>query len=177
MKPREWEWSKMKVRSIVGAVLIPVVIACTALAQATRKSQDAEPPPLEKIIANAKSPAAAQLAEVIAIKPELPLGPTDVLKEYRQAMAFIAQSMSADVTNITHAQEENQISREQAEHLIGERYQTAMMQYQVFSALHDMLEHDVAQETTRTERMHRTSESDTAVVVPVPSSRPSAEAK
>jgi hypothetical protein len=167
----------MKVRSIVGAIFIPVVIACTALAQATRKSQDAEPPPLEKILAHAQSPASAQLAELIVIKPELPLGPTDVLQEYREAMAFIAQSMSADVTNITHAQEANQISREQAEHLIGERYQTAMMQYQVFSALHDMLEHDVAQEATRTERMHRTSESDTAVVVPVPSLRPSAEAK
>ena len=167
----------MKVRSIVGAVLIPVVLACTALAQATRKSQDAEPPPLEKILANANSAAAAQLADLIAIRPELPLGPTDVLKEYQQAMVLIAQSMSADVANITRAQEANQISREQAEYLIEERYQVAMMQYQVLSALRGVLEHDVAQEADRARRMQRVNESNTAVVLPVPSSRTSSQAK
>jgi hypothetical protein len=52
-----------------------------------------------------------------------------------------------------------------------------MMQYQVFSALHDMLEHDVAQEADRAKRLHRVGESDTAVVVRLPSSGPSAEAK
>jgi hypothetical protein len=166
----------MKARWIGGGLLLGMMVG-TSLAQTARTGSEVGPPPLEKVLANAKSPAAAQFAELIAIKPELPLGPTDVLKEYQQAMALIVQSMSADVASISRAQEANQISREQGEYLIGERYQIAMMQYQVFSALHDMLEHDVAQEADRAKRLHRVGESDTAVVVRLPSSGPSAEAK
>src|SRR5208283_4749603 len=159
----------MKVRSIIGAALLLGVMVGTTLAQTARRGTDVEPPALKEILANAKSPAAAQLADLMAIKPELPLGPTDVLKEYQQAMALIAQSMSEE--------EANQISREQAEYLIGERYQVAMMQYQILSAFHDMLEHDVAEESARAKRTRRVGESDTAVVVRLPSSGPSAEAK
>lgn len=167
----------MKVRSIIGAALLLGVMVGTTLAQTARRGTDVEPPALKEILANAKSPAATQLADLMAIKPELPLGPTDVLKEYQQAMALIAQSMSEEVANISRAQEANQISREQAEYLIGERYQVAMMQYQILSAFHDMLEHDVAEESARAKRTRRVGESDTAVVVRLPSSGPSAEAK
>jgi hypothetical protein len=167
----------MRVRSIVGGGLLLGVMVGSSLAQTARRGSDPEPPALEKILANDESTAAAQLADVMAIKPELPLGPTDVLKEYQQAMVLIAQSMSADVANISRAQEANQISREQAEYLIGERYQVAMMQYQVLSAFHDMLEHDVAEEADRAKRMRRVADLDTAVVVGLPSSGPSAEAK
>lgn len=163
-------------RSLVGALLSLSVIAGTALAQMARKSADVEPPPLEKVLASAKIPNNAQLAELMAIKPELPLGPIDVLKEYVRDMALIAQGMSADVADISRAQEANQITREQAEYLIGERYQIAMMQYQVLSALHDALERDVAEEATRAKRARGGAGSDTAVVVGLPSSTTS-EAK
>jgi hypothetical protein len=167
----------MKVQWIAAGLLLLSVMVGIPLAQTARRGSDVEPPPLEEILANAKRPAAAQLADLTAIKPELPLGPTDVLKEYQQAMALIAQSMSADVANISRAQEDNQISREEAEYLIGERYQVAMMQYQVLSALHDALEHDVVQEVTRAKSVGVGAGSDTAVVVAVPSPAPSAEAK
>lgn len=165
----------MKAQWIVGGLLLLSVMVGIPLAQTARRGSDAEPPALEDII-NVKRPAAAQLADLIAIKAELPLGPTDVLKEYQQAMALIAQSMSADVANISRAQEANQISRDQAEYLIGERYQVAMMQFQVLSALHDALEHDVVQ-VARAKRVGVGAESDTAVVVGMPSPAPSAEAK
>jgi len=167
----------MKMRSLVGALLSLAVMAGTALAQMARKGADVERPPLEKVLASAKTPSNAQLAELMAIKPELPLGPADVLKEYEHGMALIAQEMSADVVNISRAQEANQVTREQAEYLIGERYQIAMMQYQVLSALHDALERDVAQEATRAKRARGGAGPDTAVVVVLPSSTPSAEAK
>ena len=41
------------------------------------------------------------------------------------------------------AEQLNQITREQAEYLLQQRYQVAMMQYQVLSALHDVLKHDI----------------------------------
>jgi hypothetical protein len=103
----------MKMRSLVGALLSLAVMAGTAFAQMAQKGADVEPPPLEKVLASAKTPNNAQLAELMAIKPELPLGPTDVLKEYEHGMALIAQGMSADVVNISRAQEANQVTREQ----------------------------------------------------------------
>ena len=164
-------------RSLVAALLSLAVMAGTALAQMARKGADAEPPPLETVLAGDKTANNTQLAELIAVNPELPLGPADVLKEYEQGMALIAQGMSADVVNISRAQEANQITREQAEYLIQERYQIAMMQYQVLSALHEALERDVAQEATRAQRARSSTGPDTAVVVQLPSSTPSAEAK
>jgi hypothetical protein len=167
----------MKMRSLVGALLSLAVMAGTALSQMARKGPDVEAPPLEKVLAGSKTPNDAQLAELMAIKPELPLGPIDVLKEYEHGMVLIAQGMSADLVNISRAQEANQVTREQAEYLIGERYQIAMMQYQVLSALHDALERDVAQEATRAKRARGSAGPDTAVVVGMPSSTPSSEAK
>jgi len=164
-------------RSLVGVLLSLAVMTGTALAQMARKGADVEPPPLEKVLASAKTPNNAQLAELMAIKTELPLGPIDVLKEYEHGMALIAQGMSADVADISRAQEANQITREQAEYLIGERYQIAMMQYQVLSALHEALERDMAQEATRARRAREGAGTDTAVVLALPSSIPSAEAK
>jgi hypothetical protein len=167
----------MKTRLLVGGLLSLAVMAGTALAQMARKGADVAPPPLEKVLANTKSSVNAQLAELIAVRPELPLGPTDVLKEYEQGMALIAQGMSAEVANISRAQQANEVTREQAEYLIEERYQIAMMQYQVLSALHEALERDVAQEAERAKRVRGGAGPDTAVVVVPPSSIPSAEAK
>jgi hypothetical protein len=167
----------MKVRSLVGALLSLAVMAGTALAQGARKGADVAPPSLEKALASAPTPDNAQLAELIAVKPELPLGPADVLREYEQGMALIAQGMSAEFVTISRAQQANQVTREQAEYLIGERYQIAMMQYQVLSALHEALERDMAQEAARTKRARGSAGPDTAVVVGLPSSAPSAEAK
>jgi hypothetical protein len=158
-------------RSLLGTLLSIAVIAGTGLAQRARNGADVEPPPLDKVLAGAKTPNVAQLAELI-IKPEIPLGPIDVLKEYEQGMALIAQGMAADLVKISRAQEANQVTREEAEYLIGERYQTAMMQYQVLGALHDALERDVAQEATRAKPARYT-----AVVVVPPPSTASAEAK
>jgi len=166
----------MKARSMVGALLSLAAMAGTSLAQGARESTDVAPP-LAKILGYAKSPYGAQLAELVEIKPELPMGPTDVLKEYAQGMAVIAQGMYADVVNISRAQQANQINREQAEFLIEERYQIAMMQYQVLSALHDTLERDIAQEATQTKRSTGSTRPDTAVVVEWPSPAPSAETK
>jgi len=161
-------------RSLVGALLSLAVMADTASTQMARKGADVEPPPLENALAGAKTPDNGQLAELMASNPELPLGPTDVLKEYEQGMALIAQGMSADFVNISRAQEANQVTREQAEYLIEERYQIAMMQYQVLSALHDVLKHDIDEAAGRqTRESLKTTSDDTVLVVPLPDSAPS----
>ena len=73
----------------------------------------------------------------------MPLGPQDVLKSYEIAMSMVAEKASTDFSAILQAQQTNQIAREQAEYLLQQRYQLAMMQYQVLSALHDVVKHDI----------------------------------
>jgi hypothetical protein len=106
------------------------------------------------------------IAQVLALRPVMPLGPTDVLKAYADGMTLVAQNLSADLLSISQANMAREITRDEAEYLILERYQVAMMQHEVLSALHDNLEHDVAQTPIRPSRNRS---SDTAVVVAPPS--------
>ena len=69
--------------------------------------------------------------------------------------------------SITQANRSNQITRDEAEHLILDRYQVAMMQHATLAALRDSLEHDIAQVTKRQDTVGRP---DTPTVVQPPSS-------
>ncbi len=155
------------------AVISYVAVAQPTRAQPTRKDADIEPPRLETNPVKTASQFNQVMADVLAINPEIPLGPLDVLKDYEQGMALVAQNLSAELATILQAQQANQISREQAEFLIQERYQVAMMQHQVLSGLHEALERDIAEAAAQARGLGRVSESDTAVVVELPSSDPS----
>ena len=161
----------MKTRSIVVITSLLAVTPLVALAQPASKTRthvDIEPPRVEKILATTTSEPNWELASAVATKPEIPLGPLDALKEYENEMTVIAQRMSAEMANISQAQQANQITREQAEYLIQERYQVAMMQFQTLSALHDALGRDVAQAAAVAKPPDTTVEPDAAVVVEPP---------
>jgi hypothetical protein len=68
------------------------------------------------------------------------------------------------------AQKANQITREQAEYLLQQIYQTALMQYQVLSALHDVLKRDIDEASQQGTRSLKTSSANTVLVVPFPGS-------
>jgi hypothetical protein len=111
------------------------------------------------------------LSTVTAMKPEMPLGPQDVLKSYEIGMNMVADKTSSDFAAIVQAHKANQITREEAEYLLQETYQTAMMQYQVLSALHSVLKHDVDEATLQEKQPSLTkTSSDTVLVVPFPGS-------
>jgi Spy/CpxP family protein refolding chaperone len=59
-------------------------------------------------------------------------------------MASLAARLSMDLGAVSNAVGTGQITRERGEYVIGERYQVATMQFQLFSALHGMLEVEVA---------------------------------
>src|SRR5260370_9605694 len=110
------------------------------------------------------------LSDLVALKPQMPLGPQDVLKSYEIAMSMVADKTSADLSVIVQAQQTNQITREQAEYLLQQSYQLAMMQYQVLSALHDVLKHDIDEAPgQQAKQALKTTNSNTALVVPFPS--------
>ncbi len=159
----------------VAVVFLALAPFATAV-QKSRKAANAEPPQLGEILADTGNEPSKAVAEVVAVKPEIPLGPPDLLNEYEQGMTLIAQNMSAEIGTILQAQQTKQITSEQAEYLIRERYQVAMMQHQVLSALHDMLERDMVQAAAQAKRFGQAGESD-AVVVESPAFGRSGEAK
>jgi hypothetical protein len=87
-------------------------------------------------------------------------------------MSLLTDKTSSDFAVIVQAQQTNQISREQAEYLLQQRYQIAMMQYQVLSALHDVLKHDLDDANLEAQRALKATNSNTVLVVPLPGSSP-----
>ena len=157
----------MKSRLIVVVVCLLVVMSHVAAAQtprASRTSATAESPFLPHAATTA-SQSDGVIALLFASQPAIPLGPVDVLRAYEDGMTLIAQRLSAELTSISQANRANQITRDEADYLILDRYQVAIMQREVLSALHDSLQHDLTQAAKRPDR---TSQSDTAVVVQLP---------
>lgn len=149
----------------MAAIFLSVAPFATAV-QKVRKPLDVDPPKLGAILAGASGQSTEALADVLAIKPEIPLGPPDLLNEYEQGMELIAQNLSAEIGIIRQAKQAQQITGEQADYLIRERYQVAMMQHQVLSALHDVLESDMDQAASP--KRFGQAESDAPVVLELP---------
>jgi len=163
----------MKTRQILIAILILVTVWHTAAALPKKRNISAEAPPRESILAGTSMQSNSAASDLIALKPEMPLGPQDVLKSYEIAMSMVADKTSADFPVIVQAQQTNQITREQAEYLLLQSYQMAMMQYQVLSALHDVLKHDIDEAAGQQARQSlKTTSSDAVLVVPLPGSAP-----
>jgi hypothetical protein len=160
----------MKVRQI----LIPIVILGTlwhSAAAQPKKNIQPDPPQPESILAGTSKQSSPVLSDLTAIKPEMPLGPQDVLKSYEIAMSMVADKTSAEFSVIVQAQRTNQITRETAEYLLQQSYQVALMQYQVLSALHDVLQHDMDEAAAQQANPSlKTTNSDTVLVVPFPGS-------
>jgi hypothetical protein len=132
----------MKAKVIVALLFSIVTAFQPAFPAAPSKIHDDEPPHVAIVGA---SPANAHvLADIVAVPPVIPRGPRDLLHDYELEMASIAARLSMDLGVISNAVEKGQFTREQGEYGGGERYQVAMMQFQLFSALHAMLEADIA---------------------------------
>src|SRR5882762_3428623 len=85
------------------------------------------------------------LTEVLNPEPQLPRGPNEILEDYEAEMVKITSRMSHELAEICEAIGNGQLSRKQGEYLARERYQIAMMQFQLFSAWHAILEKAMAQ--------------------------------
>src|SRR5271167_4532941 len=92
----------------------------------------------------------------------------------RLPRSLVVEKIPADFSVIMQARQTNQINREQAEYLLLQMlqsYQMAMMQYQVLSALHDVLKHDIDEAAGQQARQSlKATSSDTVLVVPFPGS-------
>ena len=157
----------MKSQLIIVALGFLVVLPGVAVPQTPwvpRASAALEQPPLPLHAFASASHADEVIARIFALQPAMPFGPVDVLKGYEVGMSSITQRLSADLVSISQAHRANQITRDEAEYLIQERYQVAMMQHEVLTALHESLQYDLDQAA---QRPGSVSQSDTAVVQPM----------
>jgi len=161
----------MRARQVIF-LIVTVASAWQIAAAQSKKSSPSDPPPLEKILAGGKIEAEPDLSKLVALKPIIPLGPRDVLKSYEIAMALLSDKTSNDFAVIVQAQQSDQITREQAEYLLQQRYEVAMMQYQVLSSLHDVLQHDIDEAAQQSKLFLKTARSDEVLVAPIPNSPP-----
>jgi hypothetical protein len=132
----------MKTKAIAALLLCIVTASQPAFTAVRSKLADDSPSPVAMACASADD--AHVLEDLLAITPTAPLGPRDLLRGYESEMASIADRLSTELSVVTNAVGAGQISREQGEYVSGERYRVAMMQFQLFSALHAMLEADMA---------------------------------
>lgn len=130
---------------ILTIVLALIATPFAAAAQGRALSTDGAAIPTPPVLTGIHDSDAAELAGVLEIQPPVPLGPPDLLKAYEQAMAATAQDFNAQVSQIAVAVQQKKISEDQGEYLCKEAYQLAMMQFQIFSGLHDMLAEQVSQ--------------------------------
>ena len=86
-------------------------------------------------------------------------------------MTSVSQTLDAELAVISQAVRSGQIRHADGEYLIQQRYQLALMQYEVFSALHDSLAYEIAQTPVAAPHSQTSCRSDAILVVPGPPSR------
>jgi len=150
-------------------VSVTLLLAAVPLAFAQKVSTNkrtVEPPQIQTAIAQPGTQVNEAIADVLAFAPEMPLGPVEILRQYEDQMTLISQTFSAEMAFITQAVHQGQITRDQADYLMQQRFQIAMMQYEVLSALHDSLAFELSR--TPVSPHLQASAAETRVVVQPP---------
>jgi len=131
------------------AVIVGIVLAAAlAVSAEAQESVSPQPPAIGSVLAGLPSDE-PRIAAILASQPQEPIGPGDLLNNYEQGMAFISQQTYIELAQIAEAARQGQIGREQAEHLSYEVYQSGIMQFQLLSTLHQILESDMVRAAQR----------------------------
>ena len=144
-------------------LLSMAAIPGSLLAKGKMTASDAQPPEI-KIM-----PSANQLPEIIlAANPGMPLGPKDLMEGYEEEMNAVFGRFANELSSISHAADENQMSGQQAEETSKERFQVAMMQFQLLVALRANLEREIDRAEQTAQGDPRPSQQDVSAVVELP---------
>jgi LTXXQ motif family protein len=136
--------SALKTTLIIICLFSIIAVSTPAFLKAQNSADELQTPEVAAITPATRSEI---LTSIIAIPSATPRGPDDRLRDYERGMATIAQQFSAQLRTIVQSVQSGQLSREQGEQLTGEQYQIARMQFELFSALHRMLQQDLARAT------------------------------
>jgi hypothetical protein len=110
-----------------------------------------------------------QLPEIVlAVKPVVPRGPKELIEGYEGEMEAVAGRFASELASISHAAEQNQVSSQQAEQISKERYQVAIMQFQLLVALRANLEREIDRAQEIAQRDSHPRPEDVSAVVELP---------
>lgn len=158
----------MNIRSIVASLFVlfaPSFVVAQRLTPRMKMVKLSRPEP---ILADAYDQQAKTLTALLAVTPVIPRGPLDLFQDYRDQITAVSQTLSLELVAISQAVRSGQITRGDADYLIQQRSQLALMQYEVFSALHDILSSEIAQNAAaaRNRKASVPAESDVVLVAP-----------
>ncbi len=108
------------------------------------------------------------VASVLATPSATPRGPQDQLQDYEAGMVSVTRQFSAKIAVIAGAVERGELSREQGEDISAEQYEMAQMQFNLLSALHEMLAQDLARENAAPQSRSKPSQENEIVMVALP---------
>lgn len=108
------------------------------------------------------------LASVLGASSPTPLGPQDVVQAYEIAMQAITQQLSARMAAIAGAVNRGELTREQGESLSAEQYEQSQMQFDLLSALREILQQDIARAATASRPVTHPSTQSEVVMVALP---------
>ena len=123
-------------------VVLVAIISMWALRSEALRTDAVEPPRIT-------TPGGAlaetgSLKDALAVPSAVPRGPQELLSDYEAGMASLSQQLSASLAAIVQAVQKGELSREQGENISAEQYETARMQFELLSALHEILQQDIA---------------------------------
>ena len=122
---------------------LTVMFLATALAMADRSFAEVE---------RTGSTEPGILAIVLTVPSATPRGPQDLLQDYEDGMRSITQQFSARLVAIAGAVQRGDLTRDQAESISAEQYQSAQMQFDLLSALREILQQDISRAATAAPR-------------------------
>jgi Spy/CpxP family protein refolding chaperone len=108
------------------------------------------------------------LASVLSIPSATPRGPQGLLQDYEADMKSITQQFSERLAAIAAAVNRGELTREQGESISSEQYQLAQMQFDLLSALRELLQQDLARAASARPPAPDTSVQSEIVMVALP---------
>jgi Spy/CpxP family protein refolding chaperone len=121
------------------------IISMSALRSEALRTEAVQPP---RVTATRGELAETEmLNDALAVPSPVPRGPQELISDYEVGMASISQQLSASLAAIVQAVQKGELSREEGENISAEQYETARMQFELLSALREILQQDVARVT------------------------------
>lgn len=136
----------------IFGILIAVALTIPATAQTIPTSQ----PPTVNDVVGALPPDNSSIAFLLTTNEEVPLGPRDILKTYEQDMAMTALATCESLARIASAYRQGDISDERAEYASRQTYALGLMQFQMLSTLHDILDYKIEKDPELGPQLDRT---------------------
>jgi Spy/CpxP family protein refolding chaperone len=137
------------IQHLIFILLIPIIVMSVPASSEVQRTEpqiqrtdEIQPPVIDTEAVIAQESDA--LTGALAVPSAVPRGPQDVLRDYEAGMSSLSQQFSAKLGVLVQAVEKGELSRDQGENISAEQYQASRMQFELLSALHAMLQADVA---------------------------------